>query len=163
MPCWIHCACPHCPPNSMLACAADIPTCDIYSDKTPPPPSHEGNHISTLKSWGGGGRVAVRHLGIYSTRLAKLLPVTSSHLTLPTAQCNCKAHRAVPRRRQAGAAARRDALRWRSGAGRAATRRGASRRAGSGARHAPSPSRRAAAAVALAAHRNALCDKELRK
>ena len=62
-----------CPPNSMLACATDIPTCEIYSGRTHPH-SCESKHISTLKSGGRGGRVAVRHLDIYSIRLAKFLP-----------------------------------------------------------------------------------------
>ena len=64
------------PPNSMLACMADIPFCEIYFGKTPLP-SYEGKHISTLKSGGRGGRIAIRHLGIYSIRLAKFLPSTS--------------------------------------------------------------------------------------
>ena len=112
-----------------------------YSDKAPPLPSYEGNHISTLKSGGRGrGRIAGRHLGTYSSSTCEIASFHQKPSDPATAQCNCKARRAVPRRRQAGAAARRDALRWRSGAGWGCN---GSRRAASGAREAPSRSRRA--------------------
>ena len=79
-----------CPPNSMLACATDIPTCEIDSGRTHPHSCESNTHIN-IEIGGEGGKSSsptLRHL-LNST--CEISSVTSSHLTL-------QQHNAVTRR-----------------------------------------------------------------